>query len=210
MFVTGMIVVGFYVMFVGVSPVHAVTCPTLSTSGNGDTFSVVVTGADGSCPSTYSNSGITHYLLSTDSGQNPYTVTLSDCSGSNCPPTEIIIQGWAGNQIACGPLPNTPCSSSGPWMFNIDATVQAGESCDTAPVKVTGTSGQPVLILEAGTGGDCSGQTTSITTITSSTSTESVPQFSSGALPLLALVALLLPLMLLARKWSPALRTRLH
>ncbi len=190
----------------------AVSCPTNTTSGNGDTFNVVVTGADGSCPTTYSQSGLTHYLLSTGAAQNPYIVTLSSCSGSNCPPTEIIIQGWAGNEVACGGI-QPACSSTGPWTFTVDASVQSGQSCDTAPVKVTGTSGQPVLILEAGVGGDCGGTSTSTSSTTTSptTSTQTtttkptgVPEFPAFGGYLL-LLGVTVPLILLMRRGLPKL-----
>jgi hypothetical protein len=111
-----------------------------------------VTGNDGSCPSVYSSSHIIHYVLSTGLAQNPYTITLSSCSGSNCPPTEIIVRGWAGNEIVCGGTGTQSCSTSGPWIFNVDATVQASKERKTAPVKVTGSTSsreETVLILEA-------------------------------------------------------------
>jgi len=60
---------------VSVTPVRAASCPVNTTSGDGDTFNVQITGLDLSCPTTFSMSGITHYLLSTGSGKNPYTVT---------------------------------------------------------------------------------------------------------------------------------------
>lgn len=184
----------------------AASCPTNTTSGNGDTFSVVVTGDDGSCPTTYSQSGITHYILSTGGMHNPYTITLSNCSGSNCPPTEIIIQGWAGNQVVCGGA-KPACSSNGPWTFSVDASVQADHSCDTAPVKVTGTSGQPVLILEAGVGGSCDPTTTTTTSTTTDTTTTTptgVPEFPAFGGYLL-LLGVAVPLILLMRRGLPKL-----
>jgi hypothetical protein len=161
------------------------SCPSYTTSGNGDTFTVEVTGADGSCPPVYSSSSIIHYVLSTSSAQNPYMITLSDCHGTNCPPTEIIVQGWAGNLVVCGGT-EPACSSSGPWTFQVDATVQADKACDTAPVKVTGTGGQPVLILEAGVGDVCSSPPVG------------VPQFPLG---MAALALATLPLLLLIRRF---------
>ncbi len=168
---------------VSVTPVRAASCPVNTTSGDGDTFNVQITGLDLSCPTTFSMSGITHYLLSTGSGKNPYTVTLSSCSGSRCPPTNIKVLGWdtvgdrcGGSKPACAALP-------GPWTFPVDATAQAGKACDTAPVKIRGNPGQPVLILEAGVGADC-------------TSVSTVPEFPLG---LFALFAFALPAVLLVR-----------
>jgi len=149
-------------------PAYALACPTNPTSGNGDTFNVVITGANGSCPPTYSSAGTTHYALSTATAANPYTIVLSSCAGSNCPPTNIKILGWDTVGDRCGGS-KPACSATGPWTFTIDATVQASKACDTAPVKVTGDSGQPVLILEAGVGGVCgSPPTPSISTLLSS------------------------------------------
>jgi hypothetical protein len=148
-----------------------------------------VTGYDGSCPSVYSSSHIIHYVLSTGLAQNPYTIALSSCSGSNCPPTEIIVRGWAGNEIVCGGTGTQSCSTSGPWIFNVDATVQASKERKTAPVKVTGSTSsreETVLILEAGVGGVCSSPPVG------------VPQFPLG----MAAVALLtLPILLLIRRF---------
>jgi hypothetical protein len=146
---------------------YASGCPVDVTTGNGDSFMVVITAADSTCPSTYSSSGITHYALSTLPAKNPYTVALSSCSGSNCPPTNIKVLGWDGVGDRCGGS-KPPCSSTGPWTFTIDATVQRLNPCDTAPAKVTGNGGQPVLILEAGVGGVCS------------TPLRSVPEFPLG------------------------------
>jgi hypothetical protein len=184
-----------------VSPVHAVACPVYSSSFNSGTIDVQITAADGTCPGTYSNSPTIHYALSTGTSENPYTVVLSNCVGADCPPTEIIVQGWAGNQIVCGGTAPA-CSSSGPWSFLLDATVQASSTCNTAPVKINGQSGSPVTILEAGVGGDC----TSTTTTTSTSSTGGcppsgcpppVPEFPVGLLPLLLLA---IPLLVLIRK----------
>jgi hypothetical protein len=134
---------------------HAIGCPTYTTSGNGDTFNVQITGKDLSCPSTYSSSGIIHYALSTASGANPYTVVLSNCAGSICPPTNIKVLGWDIVGDRCGGS-KPACPATGPWTFTIDATGQLSKTCDTAPAKIAGNGGQPVLILEAGTGGVCS------------------------------------------------------
>lgn len=161
-------------------------CPIYSTSGNGDTFNVMIVGADNSCPPIYSNSATIHYALLTGLNENPYTVTLSGCSGTVCPPTEIILTGWANNQIVCGGS-KPACSQNGPWTFNVNATVQAGQVCNTAPVKIAGTSGQPVLILEAGQGGDCI-----------SPPTGGVPEFPTGSIALIAV----LPMLFLLRKFS--------
>ena len=81
-----------------------------------------------------------------------------------------------GSKPACAALP-------GPWTFPVDATAQAGKACDTAPVKIRGNPGQPVLILEAGVGADC-------------TSVSTVPEFPLG---LFALFAFALPAVLLVR-----------
>ena len=167
--------------FASLPPSHAASCPSNTTSGNGDTFNVVVTGADGSCPPTYSSSGLTHYALSSGAAQNPYTIALSSCSGTNCPPTEIIIQGWGSNEVVCGGG-QPACSSTGPWTFNVDATVQSGKACDTAPVKVTGTAGQPDLILEAGVGGVCAATTTVTTTVTTWTTKSTDTSYTSTTL----------------------------
>lgn len=166
---------------------QALACPVNSTSGNGDTFNVVITGKDGSCPSTYSNSGITHYALSTGAAQNPYTVVLSNCVGTNCPPTNIKVLGWDTVGDRCGGS-KPACSSTGPWTFTIDATVQAGKGCDTAPVKVTGNGGQPVLILEAGTGDVCTG-----------TTSHGAPEFPYG---MALLLAMSLPILMVLRRYN--------
>lgn len=193
---------------------HAITCPTNTTSGAGVTLDVRVTGADGSCPSSYSNSPIIHYALSTGGTQNPYSIVLSNCVGDNCPPTEIIIQGWANNQVVCGGA-QPACSSTGPWTFQLDATVQAGQSCDTAPVKIFGHKGQPIGIMEAGTGDVCSTTTTTTstsstttstttTTTTRSTTTHDIPEFGgpSGGFGLLFAIAAGIPAIFLARRMT--------
>jgi len=133
---------------------YAIGCPVYSTSGDGDTFNVQITGKDLSCPSTYSSSGMVHFVLSTAPGANPYTVVLSKCAGSICPPTNIKVVGWDPVGDRCGGS-RPACSSTGPWTFTIDATVQIGKACDTAPAKIAGNPGQPILILEGGVGGVC-------------------------------------------------------
>ena len=197
----------------------AIACPTYTTShSNGYTFTVQVTGHDGSCPSTYCNSGTIHYVLSTSASANPYTIILTGCipgTSESCPPSVVTFQGWtlSGITTVCKST-GTACTST--IAFNVDATVQADESCNTLNVKA---GGDVILILEAGVGGDCSGTSTTSTTTktTSTTSTTAtkttstitttsstvpgVPQFgaSFGMLMVIALVA---PMLLLLRKFS--------
>jgi len=122
----------------------------------GVTYTASVSPASGACPVVYSNSTIIHLALSTSASQNPYTITItppSPCTGS-CVPSNIVILGW-GNIAICGSsqsLTGPPCSTTGPWSGTLSATVQAGTTCTTAPLKINGNSGQPDLILEAGVG----------------------------------------------------------
>ncbi|MCL5067935.1 MAG: hypothetical protein M1368_06250 [Thaumarchaeota archaeon] len=181
----------------------AVGCPTYTTSStNGYTFTVQVTGADGSCPSTYSSAGMIHYVLSTSSSANPYTVTLSNCiatSPATCPPAKVTYQGWTlpGVTTVC----SGDCGST--ITFTVDATVQAAQACNTLNVKASDDAGLPggvALILEAGVGGDCSGSSTTTTTTTTST-TPGVPEFGAPLGMLLA-IAIIAPMLLLVRKFS--------
>lgn len=196
-------------MIAGEVPAYATTpCPTHTSTFNGgsDSIKVKITGADGSCPTTYSSSGTIHYVLSTGSAQNPCTVVLSNCSGPACPPSQLWIGGWGPGKVG-------PSFPTLPYSFTLDATVQKGKECDTAPLKIDGTSGAPAVILEAGVGGDCGSTTTtttstsaitSTTTTTTKTTTTSttttpptVPEFPVGLLPIL-LVAI--PLLVLIRR----------
>ncbi len=185
----------------------AVACPTYTTShATGYTFTVQVTGADGSCPSTYSSSGTIHYVLSTSASANPYTIVLTGCIpgvSESCPPSDVTYQGWtlSGITTVCSDA-TTACTST--ITFTVDATVQTDEPCNTLNVKA---GGDVILILEAGTGGDCSGTSTSTTTTTttSTTTTSStvpgVPQFGAS-FGMLLVIALVAPMLLLLRKFS--------
>ena len=150
----------------------AVTCPTTTDTVHGVTYSVTIQGADGSCPTTYADSShLVHYVLSTGAAQNPYTVKISASGCVNCPPIQVYARGWADGTIFCG-SPSPACVNSGPWTGSINAQVQAGKTCDTAPVFVKFSGTKPpqsnMLILEAGTGGVC-GSATSTTSHTSTT-----------------------------------------
>jgi len=173
------------------SPAAVASCPTYTVMFNSFNYFVTVSGANGSCPTTFSLSGILHLVLSTAGAQNPYTVVVSpDCSTSTCTPNNIVILGWA-NIAICGTsqsLSAAPCSTNGPWSGSLDATVQANQACNTAPLKINGNSGIPQVIFEAGVGGDCA--------------PSAVPEFQGS--PLL-IAAALFPALLLLRRRSPKL-----
>jgi hypothetical protein len=166
---------------------------TTTQSSTGYTYNVTFSGKDGSCPTEYADSShLLHVILSTGGAQNPYSISITPTSCSGCPPSEVHVLGWAGDVVFC----SGSCSASGPWTGTVNATVQAGKGCDTAPIMIKfGDKGQgaPVVILEAGVGGDCG----SIT-----------PEF-----PLGTLVAVLAPVAALgaffgSRKLGATLRAR--
>ncbi|MHB1909295.1 MAG: hypothetical protein ACYCQJ_10575, partial [Nitrososphaerales archaeon] len=155
-------------------------------SGTGYTYTVTITGKDLSCPQQYADSShLLHVVLSTASAQNPYTISITETPPNQAPnaPTEVQVLGWANNVVFCS-ASTTACSVNGPWSGQIDATVQSGKTCNTAPILINFGSGQgkTAVILEAGVGGVCSTSTTTTTTSTtptSSTTTTSTTPTSS-------------------------------
>ncbi|HEV2138471.1 MAG TPA: hypothetical protein VGR53_06485 [Nitrososphaerales archaeon] len=177
----------------GVAPVYAVLCPTFVTNNSAGAHYVVrITGADGSCvtPVSYDNSGASpgraHVNLGTGGAQNPYTVTLVSCSGATCPPSQIWIGGWGPGNVGSSPY-------TLPFSFTLNAGVQAGIACTTAPLKVDSNKGVSIIQLEAGTG--CS--PASVCPPSGCPPTSGVPEFPLGIFPILLLA---IPFMLLLRK----------
>jgi len=152
----------------------AASCASTTDTVHSVTYTITVQGADGSCPSTYADSShLVHYVLSTSPSQNPYTVSISTNSCAGCPPLKVYANGWAQGTTFCG-SPAPACADSGPWSGTINAGVQNGKTCDTAPVFVQFSSNvhpskMNMLILEAGTGGVCGQVTTTTSTTTHST-----------------------------------------
>lgn len=161
-------------------------CPSYNVIVDGYTYSVTLTGADGSCPTTYSNSPVPHLLLSTSTAANPYTVNVA-CNPveSGCTPNNILILGW-GNEAICGSgggLTGIACVTGGPWSGQLDATVQANKACNTAPLKINGPGGQADLILEAGVGGDCTSSTPTCTVCSLNPTSSVTATFDSTTIP---------------------------
>lgn len=195
-FIVALLALAAFLFIGGVPLVHvsASGCPSYLVTEGSTNYLITVTAYDGSCPTTYSNSPLQHLLLLTGDGSNPYTVTVA-CQVSGCTtPNNIVILGW-GNVAICGSsqsLSGPACTTGGPWSGHLDATVQATQACNTAPLKIDGNGGQPELILEAGVGGDCA------------TTNTSVPQFPGFGL--LAVLGMAIPMMLLLRRGLPTLK----
>jgi hypothetical protein len=168
--VSTMLLLGMAVSFVGLgligaAPVYAVSCPTFVTNNSaGASYTLRIVGADGSCvlPVSYDNSGASpgraHVNFGTGASQNPYTITIVSCGGTNCPPSQIWIGGWGPGDVGSSPY-------SILYSFTLDASVQAGESCSTAPLKVAGNVGASIIQIEGGTG--CAPVTCPTVTVTS-------------------------------------------
>lgn len=147
---------------------HATTA--ISTDGTykyGASYTITITGADSSNPSTFSMSSIAHFVLSTGAAQNPYTMKIeltspgtgsdgAGCGTGQCTtPTAIKVSGWGPGALSF----TGTGTNADPWVISVSATVQANNPCDTAPVMVSfkqsGADGDTVAILEAGVGGVC-------------------------------------------------------
>ena len=174
-----------------VAPASAIIgCPTFVTNNSdGSSYTVSIRGADGSCvsPTLYDSSGASpgraHVAFSSGSLQNPYTITLVSCSGSNCPPSIVKILGWGPGDICGG---SKPACGSLPISFTLDATVESGVSgcSDTAPLKVA-SSGASIIQIEGGSG------------CVPPPPPPTVPEFPFG---LAILMAILAPALLMVRK----------
>ena len=190
-----MLILGLLPSFLLVSPVQAITCSGYTVTYNGNTYNLSVTPAStGSCPIQYSSSGILHLALSAVVyNVNIMATTCGGISQSSCGLKDIEIQGWAPvyptgasyDYICGGPSPSPSCTGNS-WSGTLDATVQVSSSCDTAPLKFDGPSGQPSTILEAGVGGVCLG----------------APEFGLSAAGPLLLAALLFPVLVLFKRRS--------
>ena len=197
MSVSTMLLIGMAVSFVGVglfaaAPVYAASCPTFVTNNSaGDSYTVSITGADGSCvtPNSYDSSGTppgrAHVNLGTGGAQNPYTIVLVSCSGGTCPPTQVWIGGWGPGNVGSSPYVL-------PFSFTLDASVQANQPCTTAPLKVSGNKGASILQIEAGTG--C---TTKGACPPTGCPPPGVPEFPVGAI---LAIAFAFPLIVLLRR----------
>lgn len=145
-----------------ISPSSSCSFFTTKQSGTGYTYCVEIVSTTGVIPPTYADaSHLLHVVLSTNPDQNEYTIIVTPISCLGCSPkapSEVQVLGWAGDNVFCKARTATTCSPNGPWVGNLNASVQAGIACNTAPLKISfgHGSGSTAVIFEAGVGGDCS------------------------------------------------------